>query len=209
MTTDISYKQECFRKLIHLSSFWMVALILFYRGSKYDLVIFFTILFILNILCELAFSFKVPIIYPVYNFFFGHMLRNEVKRGQLMVSGAAPVFATAALISLFFKQEYAAISLGVMLIADTAAALIGRKFGKHKLNSGKSLEGWIAFCFFGCLFALSTLASLKLLTFSSGCFSILGVFLASLAELFNKQLHIDDNLSIPLIFGLMLSVSNM
>ena len=39
--------------------------------------------------------------------------------------------------------------LAVLLTADAAAALIGRKFGKHKLVNGKSLEGTLAFILTG------------------------------------------------------------
>ena len=143
---NIPYSQEILRKLIHLSSLWMPALIFFWTGQKILLVYFFGILLILNLLCEFAFSCSVPVITPLYRFFFGKMLRGEVKRGQWIVSGSPPVFAAATLVCLCFRQEFAAVALGVMLTADTAAALIGRRFGRHQLVNHKSLEGVAAFC---------------------------------------------------------------
>ena len=205
MTTPIPYRQEVFRKLIHLSSLWMVALILLYPGSQRDLFLFFFVLLILNLLCEFAFSLNAPVITPLYRMLFGRMLRNEVRRGQWIVSGSPPVLAAAALVCLLFSKPYAAIALGVMLIADTAAALIGRKFVRHRLRNGKSLEGTAAFCLSGFIFAFAMLAAMGLLTPTALIMAAIGVLLAATGELFTGRLRIDDNLSVPLIFGLAIS----
>ena len=140
------------------------------------LVYFFLILLILNLLCEFAYSCQVPVITPLYRFFFGKMLRGEVKRGQWIVSGSPPVFAAAALVCLFFRVPFAAIGMGVMLLADTAAALIGRRYGRHKLTNNKSLEGVAAFCISGIVFALLVLSCSGLFSFKLMIGAILGVF---------------------------------
>lgn len=205
----IPYSQEVFRKLIHLSSLWMVALIWFFPWPKLLLFYFFAICLVLNLLCEYAYSYNVRIITPVYAFFFRGMLRGEVKPGQWVVSGSPPVFAAAALSCLLFPQKIAAIALGVMLVADTAAALIGRKFGKHKTVNGKSLEGTAAFCIAGWIFSIGLLACGGLLNVRTLAGAVFGVFLAALAELFEKQLHVDDNLSIPLAAGTLITLSGL
>ncbi len=154
----------------------MPALIYFWTGQKILLVYFFLILLILNLLCEFAYSCQVPVITPLYRFFFGKMLRGEVKRGQWIVSGSPPVFAAAALVCLFFRVPFAAIGMGVMLLADTAAALIGRRYGRHKLTNNKSLEGVAAFCISGIVFALLVLSCSGLFSFKLMIGAILGVF---------------------------------
>lgn len=201
----IPYFQEVLRKLIHLSSLWMVAAIWFFPWDVIFLFYIFAACLILNMLLEYAYSCQVPVITPIYRFFFKKMLRGEVKRGQWVISGGPPVWAAAAMVCLLFRpQEIAAIALGVMLIADTAAALIGRKFGKHKTANGKSVEGVIAFCVAGWIFAITLLYLGGLLTWFTLCGALLGVFLAALAELYEKQLHMDDNFSIPLVSGLVI-----
>ena len=45
-------------------------------------------------------------------------------------------------------------------VADPVAALIGRRYGRHKLRGGKSLEGAMAFVASGTLAALGGLALL-------------------------------------------------
>lgn len=199
----IPYFQEVLRKLVHLSSLWMVAAIWFFPWNVIYLFYIFATCLILNMLCEYAYSCQVPVITPIYRFFFKKMLRGEVKRGQWVISGGPPVWAAAAMVCLLFRpQEVAAIALGVMLIADTAAALIGRKFGKHKTVNGKSVEGVIAFCVAGWIFSITLLYFGELLTCFTLCGALLGVFLAAMAELYEKQLHMDDNFSIPLVSGL-------
>ena len=208
-TAAIPYSQEVFRKLIHLSSLWMVALIWFFPFPKLLLFFGFAICLVLNLLCEYAYSCQVRFITPLYAFFFKNMLRGDVKRGQWVVSGSPPVFAAAALVTLLFPLKIAAIALGVMLIADTAAALIGRRFGKHKVANGKSLEGVLAFCIAGSLWACGLLYCAGLLNGWTAAAAVLGVSLASMAELFEKQLRMDDNFSIPLISGAVIWLSTI
>ena len=70
---QISYKQEVFRKLIHLSSLWMVCAMIYLQQYRLYLGIFFLICCFLNILVEKLVIMQVPIITEVYNFFFKKM----------------------------------------------------------------------------------------------------------------------------------------
>ena len=119
-----------------------------------------------------------------------------------------PVWAAAAIATLFFPTFAGASGLAIMLLADTAAALIGRKFGRTKTVNNKSVEGIIAFNIVGIMtfliisfwFELSQIGLVVL-------FGVIGVFASSMAELFEKQLHVDDNFSIVIINGLFLSIA--
>jgi dolichol kinase len=205
--SEISYKQELFRKMIHLSSLWMVCAIVFFRDNRLALGIFFAVCCILNVILERLVVLKVPVITPIYSFFFKDMLRSEAKNAKWVISGSPPVWAAAALATLLFPAEAGASGLAIMLIADTAAALIGRKLGKHKTYNNKSIEGIIAFNLFGiiCMVIISGFFS-ESCTWIYYIWGVIGVFLSSMAELFEKQLHIDDNFSIVIINGLFLSI---
>lgn len=203
--SQISYFQEILRKLIHLSSLWMVAAIMV-CGEKYriQLAIIFGIAYLLNIILEHAVALKVPYITPLYYFFFKNMLRKEPQPTDWVISGSPPVWCAAFLVTLFFPTQAAATALAVMLIADTCAALIGRRFGKHKIN-GKSVEGCIAF-FLGGMIAFAVIALFYPALSKTAIFcGTAGILIAMFAELFEKQIHIDDNLSIPLTVGLTLA----
>jgi len=202
----ISFRQELLRKGVHLSSLWMAALIMIWPGDEKALFYFFLVCLILNLFCEFAYARRVPVLAPLYGFLFGRMLRKEPGPDDWVVSGSPPVFLAAALTTLLFPRFIAAASLGVMLTADTAAALIGRRFGRHRLNGGKSLEGSLAFFATGVLFAFAVLLLAGEFSWRMLGWTAAGVFLASLAELFQKQLRLDDNLTIPLSCGAVMTL---
>lgn len=107
---------------------------------------------------------------------------------------------TLALAIIVFTTSQLACSLAVMVLglADPAAALIGRRFGRTPLRHGRSLEGTLVFV------AVGTVASLGVMAFlfpGLGTLPALGIGLVAgvagaLAELFSGR-RLDDNFTIP------------
>lgn len=198
---EITYRQEILRKLIHLSSLWMVAAL--YLLPKTASACVFFILCAGTIFVEYGTYRNWPVFASLYRKFFGKMLRAKETKPGFHLSGAPYVLGAALMVSVLFYKEVAMFALTVMLIGDTAAALIGRKWGVHPINH-KSVEGSAAFF-------LSGLAVLGLYTAFFGWTvplfwgGLSGVVLATFAELYENKLHIDDNFSIPLICGICLS----
>ena len=202
---QISYREECKRKLVHLSSLWMVLVILFLPG-RWSAAILYAVMLVLNLLCEHAYACNVPVIRPLYGAIFGKMLRDEPRHGQWIVSGSPYVLAAAFLVSLLFGKLPAAAAMTVMLIGDTAAALIGRRFGRHRAPNNKSVEGVVAFIIASWI-ALAVLFAVCGAAPALYVVGFLAVLPAAAAELFEKQLRLDDNFSIPLIVGLCLELA--
>ena len=148
---EITYWEEIKRKLVHLSSLWMVAATLLLAPWRYAAAIVFFLLLLLTLVSEHDYANGGRYLGRLYGKLFGKMLRNEVKPGQWIVSGGAPVLAAALLVNLLFPAWIAASALAVMLTGDAAAALIGRRFGRHKIVNGKSLEGTASFVIVGFL----------------------------------------------------------
>lgn len=159
---------------------------------------FFMILALLNLIVEYARYKKVPVITPLYEALFKNMLRES--NGKFRPSGSPPYLASAAVTSLLFPLPFSIISFLCMMFGDTAAALIGRKFGKHKLFNGKSLEGCAAFLITDFMIVIGAFLILKFSWILMVC-GLVGVIIAMFAELFNEELHLDDNFSIPLSVG--------
>ena len=197
---EITYWEEIKRKAVHLSSLWMVAATLLLGRWQWISCVLFGALLVLTLVSEHDYANGGKYLGGLYGKLFGKMLRNEVKPGQWIVSGGAPVLAAALLVNLLFVPFIAAGALAVMLTGDAAAALIGRKYGKHKTVNGKSWEGFFAFIIVG-------YAALAIVLFIPGLlrefylWGLAGVVLAAAAELFQKQLKVDDNFSIPLCVG--------
>ena len=210
MSAPIPYIEEVKRKLIHLSSLWMVCstIILPRISSAYGRWMNIGLMgFCLaaTLIIEHDYANGGKYLGKLYGKLFHRMLRKEAKPGQWIVSGGAPVLAAALLVNIIFPPQIAAASLAVMLTGDAAAALIGRKFGKHPLVNGKSWEGCLSFIVIGyCFLALTGIVNLMPAIFY--LLGIAAVTAGAAAELFTAQLKLDDNFTIPLSTGAVLSL---
>ena len=194
----ISYKQEVLRKTVHLSSIWM-PVALFYLPKMFN-VILFGVCAVLNVLIEIAVFRGVPYVTPLYKALFGRMAR-ESEPGKFRFSGAPPMYASACLTALCFSPRVASCAFAILILSDTAAALIGRKWGRHRFQNGKSAEGSAAFLLMAWLIVVGYCVAGGL----PPTVTVLWMAAAAVscaAEFFNEQIHLDDNFSIPLCFGL-------
>lgn len=198
MIQSVSYKNEVLRKLIHLSSLWMVGAV--YLLSREQALLLFGVVFVGMVLFEIFRRYS-PFVKKLTQKLLSNILRpHENVTGDNHLTGAFYV-TLAVLIAVFiFPKSITISAITIMLLADTAAALVGRKFGKHPLH-GKSWEGTAAF------FAVSAI----ILFLSSywglplGMFQILGVAAAAaIIELYSNKVKIDDNLTIVLSVGALL-----
>ena len=193
----IPYRQEVLRKMVHLSSLWM-PFSLFYLPRLFNVIMFGTFA-VLNVLIEIAVFRQVPYVTPLYKKLFGKMAR-ESKPGEFRFSGAPPMYASACLTALCFSNRVASCAFAILILSDTSAALIGRKWGRHRFFNGKSLEGSLAFLLSGWIIA----AGFCFVGGLSGAMLavwLFGVVVSCIAEFFNEQIHLDDNFTIPLLFG--------
>ncbi len=206
MPKEIAYRHEILRKSIHLSSLWMVFCIGYF--PKHVNVALFAFLLGAIALVEYGNYKRWRLFTLTYGTFFNRILREKETQPQFRFSGAPYVLAAALMVAVCFPKVIAMTALSVMLVGDTGAALIGRRFGKHKLNNGtKSVEGSLAFWFFsaGVLLFFYFLYARPV---SFLVFGLSGTTAATLAELYENRLHLDDNFSIPLIAGLFLSLAD-
>jgi dolichol kinase len=97
-----------------------------------------------------------------------------------------------------FDPLLASLAVIVLGVADPAAAIIGRRYGRVRFSNGRSLEGSLAFVGFGAVGALGVLA-VYYPDVSFGVavgLSVVGALAGAIAEQVSRTL--DDNLSIPL-----------
>lgn len=108
---------------------------------------------------------------------------------------------------LLFEREAALLGILFLVFADPISSLFGILHGKHRLVSGKSLEGSIA-GFITCY--LITFVWITSSGISSGpevmLFCMLAGLVGSLSELLS--VFADDNLTIPLLSGAGLTAIN-
>lgn len=197
--SDKNFRHELYRKAIHLSSLWMLLCI--YLFPKTFAVILFGCMLAFDFTIEYACYKKIAWARKLFERMLIKTLRSkETKKKRFVPSGSVYVLFAALLSTLLFSKEIAIISLTVMLVSDTCAAIFGRLFGSRKLYGHKSLEGTTVF-FISALYIMIAYNHL----FPTSYAGIIACTLATLCELFESKLKIDDNLSIPLVIGFVLT----
>lgn len=194
---DISYQQEIHRKLIHLSSLWIPAVIYF---TPHKIAIMIFAICVSGMLTGEVLRSQTSPISRLIKRLFQPMLRNKETGPGFHLSGASYTVIAALGATVFFPQAVAITVLTIMIISDAVAALIGRKWGKTPLLD-KSIEGSTAFLASAllCVFALDTLFDHPVLYLPAG---LAATLVATLVELFSNHFRFDDNLSIPAFSGL-------
>lgn len=157
------------------------------------------------------------------NFFFRYFgfLMKESERKRF--NGTVPYFLANFLVVLFFSPEIAVLSILFLVVGDPTAAFVGSKYGRNRFYNGKSREGIIGFSLAAFLVGIVVL---YLITVShpDSLFSFMrnntfhfypiiivafGVVSSCLTEFFSGTTAkglIDDNLLIPIVGALTLSV---
>jgi dolichol kinase len=195
-----SIKKEIRRKAVHLSSLWMPIMI--YILPQLTAVCLFLFLLIGDLIFEYGYHKRHHWARKTFGSLFYKTLRNkEMLDRKFHPTGSVYVLTAALICSCFFNKYAAIIGLTVMLVADSAAALIGKICGRIKIYKDKTLEGTLAF-FFSAVLVNIILSNI----YPFGINSILACGAATLAELFEDKIKIDDNLSIPLLTAGILSL---
>ena len=155
---------------------------------------------------------RVPFIRNIYLKLFGFMLRkHEIHPKDMLLTGASWVLVSAVITIYFFPQIVAIIGLSVLFIADIVAAIVGRRIGKKRFLGlkKKSWAGTIAF-----VIAAFIVSSIYGFIFDYSVYFYFVAILASIVSAFleaisNEALHTDDNLTIPVSFGVTMWLGNV
>jgi dolichol kinase len=114
---------------------------------------------------------------------------------------SATWYATALVfLALFASRPATMAALAVLGVADPVAALVGRRWGKHRIRTGRSIEGTVGFIVSGAIVAAGALAWAGGLSVAAiAAYALLAAAVGAVAELVTTQL--DDNLTIPVVVG--------
>ena len=194
MHDTLTYRQEIYRKFIHLSSSVM-ALALWYFGKETFLPWLIGVAIILPLLDYGR--HHIDLLRRIYTYFFTVFTRPIEYRN---LSGASWVVIGAALTTIIFNENTAIIGLLVLSLADSAAAIIGLKFGNTHLFN-KSLEGSAAIFIVAFLIVFYLSPAFFLI-------NLIAVSSATAVELFSTA-RMNDNLFIPLVTAFILTLGGV
>lgn len=124
------------------------------------------------------------------------MVRKKEEDGDF--TGATYILLSTCLTVAFYEKHLAIAALAFIIVGDTLAALIGRKFGRHKFGGGrKSYEGSLG-CLLGTLIVAVLTPGLPIYT------GIFGAVVAAVTE--GLSFNVDDNVSVPILSGLAMTL---
>jgi dolichol kinase len=195
--SDISYRQEIYRKLIHLCS---LSIPIIYAFITRELALaLLAALFFPTFAIDLARRW-IPSLNAVVKRVFGDMMRvHELDEGRILLNGATYVLLSALLCVLLFPKIIAITAFAVLIVSDIASALIGRKFGKRKFFD-KSLEGALAF-WVSAWCVVAVIWSVTGAPWQYAALAAVATFIGGVVEAASIRLKMDDNFSIPLSVG--------
>ena len=193
-SVEESYGVEVMRKAIHLSSL-AIPIVYFFVDRNVALAILLPLTLVLTV-SDLLRLYHEPT-GRVYERYLGFLLRNHERndRGRRL-TGATYVLLSATICVLVFPKVIVVTAFAILIVSDSAAALIGRRFGRHRLFA-KSYEGTAAF--FVSASAVVLLAPKILYVPAEYAIGFLAALLGAIVEA--SPLPLDDNLTIPLAIG--------
>jgi diacylglycerol kinase (CTP) len=130
-----------------------------------------------------------------------------MRKSELRSITGLPFYAVGVALSLIlFSEKIAMLSILFLIFADPISSYVGIRFGKDKFLPNKSIQGSLA-GFFVC--AIITLIYILIIG-NAGPYLILFALLAGLVGSISEMMSflIDDNLTIPVISGLGLTLLN-
>ena len=179
---------EYIRKIIHLFSLIIPFGYLYLITDKYVMVQILIVLNIIFLFFDIT-RHRIVWIQSIFKYFFNDMLRRHELKGHL--TGATWVLIGSLISILLFTKYVAIIALIFMSLGDTAAGLIGQKFGKNKVGN-KTWEGFLA----GLIICFIVAINFPFLPLK---ISLVGAIVAMIMELL--PIPLDDNFKIPLGSG--------
>lgn len=192
----IHYRDELVRKLIHLFSLSIPVIYYFIPSSTSITILFYLTIF------ALLFDggrFVSKSFAKLFYRVFGFLLRkHELDKEKKNLTGATYVLLSALICALIFPKVIFVTAFTILIISDTSAALIGRKFGKRKFLR-KSFEGTLSFFISASIVVIFTP---KVGNFPMEyVIGFIAAFVGAIVENISYGLA-DDNLSIPISVGL-------
>jgi len=178
------FKQELVRKTFHLSGITVPIAYLFF--GRYAAILYTSAALLAFLLLEFI-RIRAHSLFPLVK------TADIVQRPKEKTAIAAYVyFCMAAVVSIYFLSMNAVVvGLSAALIGDAAAAVVGVKFGKHKVTSNKSIEGSVA-----------GLITVIMIAYVLNCNPVVIIALGLVFLFFDLiELGIDDNFTTPLVMA--------
>ncbi len=194
--------QEIKRKLFHL--FGLVFPILYYFINKPLIIIILLVIALLVLYIDNIRHTNIQLQTIIENFF-NSIMRDQERSGTLNLSGISYFISGLLLSAIFFNKKITIVAWLVLIISDSSAALVGKMIGKPYIGA-KSIEGSIAFLVTSIMISITTFGFLEFPATLSAI--VITSAIVTWIELNSDRVEINDNLSIPISYGLFFTLLN-
>jgi diacylglycerol kinase (CTP) len=192
------------RKLWHIST-GSLGLFIFTRSSSSQT--FWAVIVLAIALTGFAFDF-IRARSPYFNHHFVKWMGPLMRRSERDGVTGLPFYALGVSLSLFFfSRDIAIVSSMFLVFSDPLSSFFGILYGKDKILPNKSLQGAVAGFFTCYLITLFYAMNSSSLGVDLLIFAIIAGIIGSASELVSA-FNIDDNLTIPVLSGLGLTLVN-
>lgn len=191
----IDYKSELIRKTIHFGSL-SIPLIYFFISKERALLLLAPIT-ALFLIVDVARYYHAPTSDLFYRWFGWLLRQRERGESKRRLTGATNILLSALLCVVLFPKVITVNAFAILIISDSAAALVGRRYGRRRFLS-KSVEG--ALGFFGSALIVVLVAPKLGGGIAEYALWIIGAGVGAVAE--SISIKIDDNISIPVTIGI-------
>ncbi|HJK87250.1 MAG TPA: hypothetical protein QKA14_00095, partial [Candidatus Megaira endosymbiont of Hartmannula sinica] len=145
------------------------------------------------------------------NLIFINIMRNS-ERKYNKLSGSSYMAVGFLLSAIMYDKYLAILSWLIIIICDSVSAIIGIRFGR-KLSNGKSYIGLVVF-FISSLFITLTYIEFNSSLLNIGSFHLMNDYyfifrviiiclITAIIEFNSKIIRLDDNLLIPITYGML------
>ena len=190
LDTPSNFAREVKRQLVHMSGFLAIFLWRFSPLLSFSILFSLTVAYIFSESLRMDGLFIVPVERIVQ--YFG-------RKEELHLFVVNPLYLVIGILTplLIFAPPISYVAVTVLVFGDSISTMVGLKLGRHHIpyNKSKSLEGSISG--FMVAFIMSSL-------FISPFFAIIAALSGMIIE--SLPIPVNDNISIPLSIGIILSV---
>jgi len=197
-SAQITYASEMARKGIHLAS--LLIPIIYLQLDHWTGIVILCAMTGVSLLIDLLLHVHTGSRRVLLSLVGPLLRQHELREDRFHLTGASWVLIAATITFLVFPTAIAVTAFSVLIVSDTFAALIGRRYG-HRGFMDKSLAGSVAFVISALVVVASWQAvfALPVSFFLAGAMASIA---AAIAEAASSRLRLDDNIAIPCSYGI-------
>lgn len=188
------WRAEISRKALHLTS--SLAPLVYCFTTREQMLLMLTPLVIIAVVVEIARHLS-----PQFHAFFARVVGFMLRREEWpRVTGATYVLVAALICIYCFRPREAIAALFILSIADTAASLVGLRFGRTRFLKG-TIAGSLAFFLVALTILFICIPGARGVGFAT---ALVATIVEAAPTIRLGRLELNDNLTVPLVTGAVL-----